>query len=81
MPLTHTAGAACASAGKILTAASAEGEGNKPIAAVYYRFASQAQAERFVAGPQFADAKAQLLGTATVTLSMWKVRSRANTVH
>ncbi|PNH09485.1 hypothetical protein TSOC_003882 [Tetrabaena socialis] len=68
----RTPGACCASAGPVLQSATRDGAGSLQ-AAVYYRFSAQAQAERFVAGSAFADAKARLLGSATVSLSLWKV--------
>ncbi|EFJ46474.1 hypothetical protein VOLCADRAFT_92979 [Volvox carteri f. nagariensis] len=68
----RTPGACCASAGPVVQSASRDGSA-AARAAVYYRFSSQAQAERFVAGPVFADAKARLLGSGSVSLSLWKV--------
>ncbi|GLC41701.1 hypothetical protein PLESTB_000686500 [Pleodorina starrii] len=65
-------GACCASAGPVVQSASRDSSAGAR-AAVYYRFSSQAQAERFVAGSAFADAKARLLGSGTVSLSLWKV--------
>ncbi|PNW73251.1 hypothetical protein CHLRE_14g625000v5 [Chlamydomonas reinhardtii] len=69
----RTPGACCASAGPVVQSVMARDSDMAPRAAVYYRFSSQAQAERFVAGPAFADAKARLLGSAAVSLSLWKV--------
>ncbi|KAG2423431.1 hypothetical protein HXX76_015302 [Chlamydomonas incerta] len=69
----RTPGACCASAGPVVQSVMARESNMAPRAAVYYRFSSQAQAERFVAGPAFADAKARLLGSGTVSLSLWKV--------
>ncbi|KAG2429971.1 hypothetical protein HYH02_013922 [Chlamydomonas schloesseri] len=65
--------ACCASAGPVVQSVTARDGDLAPRAAVYYRFSSQAQAERFVAGPAFADAKARLLGSSAVSLSLWKV--------
>ncbi|GFR44454.1 hypothetical protein Agub_g5686 [Astrephomene gubernaculifera] len=69
----RTPGACCASAGPVVQSASRDRSASAPRAAVYYRFSSQAQAERFVAGPAFSDAKSRLLGSGTVTLALWKV--------
>ncbi|KXZ49102.1 hypothetical protein GPECTOR_23g33 [Gonium pectorale] len=60
------------SAGPVVQSASRDGA-HTTRAAVYYRFSSQAQAERFIAGPAFADAKARLLGQGTVSLAIWQV--------
>ncbi|KAG2492290.1 hypothetical protein HYH03_009530 [Edaphochlamys debaryana] len=68
----RTPGAICASAGPVVRSASRDGA-TAPRAAVYYRFSQQAQAEKFVAGPVFADAKARLIKSSTVSLSLWKV--------
>lgn len=72
----RTPGACCASAGPVLQSASCNGS-SAARAAVYYRFSSQTQAERFVAGPAFASAKERLLGSGTISLSLWKVRGAA----
>ncbi|GLI67641.1 hypothetical protein VaNZ11_011890 [Volvox africanus] len=68
----RTPGACCASAGPVVKSASRDSNA-AARAAVYYRFSSQVQAERFVAGPVFAEAKARLLGTGNVSLALWKV--------
>ncbi|GIL86644.1 hypothetical protein Vretimale_11534 [Volvox reticuliferus] len=68
----RTPGACCASAGPVVQSA-ARDRSAAARAVVYYRFSSQVQAERFVAGPVFAEAKARLLGTGNVSLALWKV--------
>ncbi|PNH09489.1 hypothetical protein TSOC_003884 [Tetrabaena socialis] len=69
---TSTSGACCASAGPFLQSATRDGAGLLQ-AAVYHRFSEQAEAQHFVEGPAFADADARLLGSATVSLSLWEV--------
>jgi hypothetical protein len=75
----RVSGACCASAGPVMQSDTREsGGGLEQRACVYYRFSSQATAERFLAGSVLAEAKVQLLGGAgpagaALNLALWKV--------